>query len=106
MVEINMSESLKLDTPAYGNEVIEAFGQSPTAMTASRAAGYQFLYGTKTTLRHYMQWREANPKFRVTSYVNAHSKPKDDEKNGSFAKGHSQRRRGPRGATVRNRGGR
>jgi hypothetical protein len=98
-----MSESLKLDTPAYGKEVIAAFGQSTTAMTASRAAGYQFLYGTKTTLRHYMQWREANPKFRVTSYVNAHSKK--NGANGS-GKGHSQRRRGPRAASVRNRGGR
>lgn len=96
-----MSDSLKLDSPAYGKEVIAAFGQSETAMTASKAAGYVFEFGTKTTLRHYMKWRKDNPGFRVTSYVNAHSK-----KNGASVKGHSQRRRDPRGANARNRGGR
>lgn len=95
-----MSDSLKLDQPAYGKEVAAAFGCGETSWAASRAAGYKYLYGTKTTLRHYMQWREANPDFRVTPYVKAHSK------NGSSpvaGKGHSQRRGDRRGATVRNR---
>lgn len=100
-----MSESLTLDQPAYGNQVIRAYGQSPVAMTASRAAGYRFKFGTMTTLRHYMQWREEHPEFRVTSYVNAHSPKKNGALPGA-GKGHSQRRRDHRGATVRNRGGR
>lgn len=90
-----------LDTPANGKEVAKAFGGGETMMTASRAFGYKFKYGTKTTLRHYMAWREAHPDFRTTAYVLAHSKKKLKR---VAARGHSQRRGGPRGASARTRG--
>ena len=100
-VEAPATRNIGLDTPANGKEVAKAFGGGETMMTASRAAGYQFKYGTKTTLRHYLAWREAHPEFRTTAYVLAHSKKK---RKPVAARGHSQRRGGPRGAIARNRG--
>jgi hypothetical protein len=89
-----------LDTPALGYEVSRAaFGESAAMMTAARSSGYTFLYGRKTTVRHYRAWRRANPKFTSTAYVAAHSKTVRKrlaaqklarEQNG---RGHSQRRR-------------
>lgn len=92
-----------LDTPGVGHEISEAaFGESAAMMTAARAAGYVFLYGRKTTVRHYRAWRVANPKFTSTSYVAAHSKTvrarlKKQQMNG---KSHSQRRSGRQAATA------
>jgi hypothetical protein len=85
------------DTPMYGHEVAGACGWSPAMMTASRAAGYKFLYGTKTTIRHYLTWRSKNPDFKITAYVLAHSKKKTVR-----AKGLSQRGRGRPVANAHN----
>lgn len=81
------------DKPLYGCELAKALGWSAAMITASRAAGYQFQYGSKTTIRHYLKWRAANPDFRITSYVRAHSKQVPD------AKGLSQRSRGRQAET-------
>jgi hypothetical protein len=37
-----------------------------TYVTAAKAAGYRFLYGTMTTRRHFLEWLAENPHFRVT----------------------------------------
>lgn len=97
------SRKIGLDTPGVGHEIsMAAFGESPAMMTAARASGYVFLYGRKTTVRHYRAWRQANPEFSSTSYVAAHSKTvrdrlKKQQRNG---KSHSQRRSGRRAATA------
>lgn len=88
------------DKPMYGYEVSAAFRESPAMMTAAKAWGYVFQYGSKTTLRHYSEWRTANPNFRVTSYVRAHTKKKL-----SRVKGLSQKRRGRKAETARNHDG-
>lgn len=90
----------RLDKPLYGHEVAKECGWSPAMMTASKAAGYKFLYGSKTTIRHYLQWRSQNPTFKITDYVRAHTK-----KTPSRVQGLSQKRRGRKVETARNRDG-
>lgn len=75
----------------YGYEVARACRWSPAMMTASKAAGYKFKYGSKTTILHYLEWRFQNPDFKITSYVRAHS-----------SKGLSQQARGRPVANVHN----
>lgn len=91
-----------LDEPASGEAVIRACGWSPVVMTASKAAGYMFKFGTRTTKRHYLEWRAANPQFTVTAYVARHSatvrkRLKDQQLR---ARAHSQRPPGRRGANA------
>jgi len=95
-----------LDTPAFGYQVSRAaFNESPAMMTAAVEWGYKFLYGRKTTVRHYRAWRRDNPTFTSTSYVAKHSKTVrerlEKQRDGHGAgKGHGQRRAGRRGATA------
>jgi hypothetical protein len=56
-----------------GRQLGRSIGRGATYITAAKAAGYQFLYGTQTTRRHFLEWRAANPHFRVTQYVKEHS---------------------------------
>ena len=55
-----------------GVQFAAEMGVSPLFVTAMKASGYQFQYGTQTTLLHALQWREKNPHFRVTDYVEQH----------------------------------
>lgn len=93
------NERLGMDEITTGSRVIRACGWSPAVMTASKAGGYVFQYGTRTTKRHYLRWRSRNPKFTSTAYVRAHSKKEKDAP--SRGRGHGQRRSARRGADVR-----
>lgn len=96
------SQKLGLDDPATGEAVIRACGWSPTVMTAAKKAGYVFKYGTRTTKRHFLAWRAANPGFTCTSYVASHSKTvrKRLREQQRRARAHSQRRSGHPAATA------
>lgn len=87
---------LGMDELVSGSRVIRSCGWSPAIMTASRAAGYVFKYGTRTTKRHYLAWRRLHPDFTSTAYVRAHSKQKKRDR----GRGHGQRRRGPQVASA------
>jgi len=59
-----------------GKQLGESIGRGVTYVTAAKAAGYRFQYGTMTTRRHFLQWLAENPHFRVTGYVKEHSRKK------------------------------
>lgn len=90
------------DTPAYGYEVAAAFRECAAMFTAAKAAGYRPLYGRKTTLRHYAEWRANHPEFSSTAYVAAHSKTVRQRLQAQQERGraHSQRPRGRPGAIA------
>lgn len=49
-----------------------AMGRGPAYVTAMCAAGYAMEFGTRTTLRHALNWLRANPQFRTVEYHLAH----------------------------------
>jgi hypothetical protein len=61
-----------------GNQLAESIGRGVTYVTAAKAAGYRFQYGTMTTRRHFLAWLAENPHFRVTGYVKKHSRKKPE----------------------------
>jgi len=62
------------ETLLNGKELAASVPCCPMVITAAKAAGYCFKYGTKTTRSHYLKWLKEHPLFRVTGYVLAHSK--------------------------------
>ena len=59
-----------------GKQLARSIGRGVTYVTAAKAAGYRFQYGTMTTRRHFLAWLSENPHFRVTGYVKEHSRKK------------------------------
>jgi hypothetical protein len=59
-----------------GKRLAESIGRGVTYVTAAKAAGYRFQYGTMTTRRHFLEWLSENPHFRVTGYIKEHSRKK------------------------------
>jgi len=57
-----------------GRQLAKSIGRGVTYITAAKAAGYRFLYGTMTTRHHFLEWLAENPHFRVTGYVKEHSR--------------------------------
>ena len=55
--------------PLIAKELAAALKKSVWYVTAMRAAGYRFLYGTMTTLEHALAWLAENPHFRSTEYA-------------------------------------
>lgn len=45
-------------------------GRSPWYVTAMRAGGYVFKFGTLTTVAHTLAWMKKHPEFRSQSYKN------------------------------------
>ena len=43
-------------------------------VTAMKARGYRFPYQHQTTLEHALKWREENPHFRYTDYIESKRK--------------------------------
>lgn len=64
----------------------ERMGQGPGYVSAMKAAGYSFEFGTKTTLKHALRWRRRNPDFRTTAYYRAHREQPADDSGGSANK--------------------
>lgn len=55
--------------PLNAKELAAAMHRSVWFVSAMRAAGYHFLFGTATTLQHALEWWAANPNFRSTDYA-------------------------------------
>lgn len=49
------------------SQLAAQMGRDPTYVSAMCRMGYAMQYGTKTTLRHALNWLMANPDFRVSS---------------------------------------
>lgn len=64
--------------PLNGRQLAEAMGQSEGFVSAMKAGGYVFEFGTKTTLAHALRWRGKNKGFRTTGYYRAHRQRPDD----------------------------
>lgn len=69
-----------------GRQVAEAMGQGSGFVSAMKAQGYVFEFGTKTTLAHALRWRRQNKGFRTTGYYRAHRRQIDDDPAGSANK--------------------
>lgn len=61
-----------------GRQLGEEMGQSPGYVSAMKEWGYEFEFGTKTTLAHALRWRRRNKDFRTTAYHRAHRRPPGD----------------------------
>lgn len=55
--------------PLIAKELAAALKKSVWYVSAMRAAGYQFAFGTMTTLQHALDWLAANPHWRSTEYA-------------------------------------
>ena len=60
-----------------GKQLARSIGRGVTYVTAAKAAGYRFQYGTMTTRRHFLEWLAENSHFRVTG-VKEHSRKKPE----------------------------
>jgi hypothetical protein len=58
--------------PINARQLAEAMGQNPGFVSAMKWAGYEFEFGTTTTLKHALNWRRKNKHFRTTGYYRAH----------------------------------
>jgi hypothetical protein len=69
-----------------GRKLAKAMGVSKLYVTAMRApvskggGGYVFQYGRQTTLSHALAWREQNPDFVSTEYVEQTRGRSEEEK--------------------------
>lgn len=61
-----------------GRELAEEMGQSPGFVSAMKEKGYEFEFGTKTTLAHALRWRRQNKGFRTTAYYREHRQQPGD----------------------------
>lgn len=61
-----------------GRELAAEMGQSPGYVSAMKEWGYEFEFGTKTTLAHALRWRRRNKDFRTTAYHRAHRRQPGD----------------------------
>lgn len=55
-----------------GRQLAEEMGQGAGFVSAMKSAGYEFEFGTKTTLAHALRWRRQNKDFRTTGYYRTH----------------------------------
>jgi hypothetical protein len=74
--------------PLNGKQLAEAMGQSEGFVSAMKASGYVFEYGTKTTLAHALRWRSRNKDFRTTGYYRAHRQRPGDAQVEPSSKSH------------------
>lgn len=57
-----------------GRQLADEMGQGKGFVSAMKAHGYVFDFGTKTTLAHALRWRRRNKDFRTTTYYRKHRK--------------------------------
>ena len=57
-----------------GHQLAKAMDVPEVFVTAMKWRGYVFPYQHQTNLEHALKWREENPNFRYTDYIEAHRK--------------------------------
>jgi hypothetical protein len=64
-------------TPINSKELAAQLRRSAWFVSAMKAGGYRFAFGTLTTLEHALSWMAANPDFRSTEYATQkHMRPR------------------------------